>query len=201
MQTTCPSCHGSGPVIRHPCADCRGSGLVQKKVTRKVNIPAGVDDRTRLRLQGEGEPSPNGGPPGDCYCFIRVAEHPLFQRHGQDLICQIPISYSQAALGATIEVPTLDGPEKLTIPAGTQNGDVFSLRGHGMPDIRRHGRGDLLVQVDIEVPQAPLARARGRAAEIGRDRKYPRQSEKEDVFREIEGTVLIRIERSEHQTR
>ncbi len=151
MQTTCPACHGAGRVIPHPCGDCRGSGFVKKKITRKVDIPAGVDSRTRLRLQGEGEPSPNGGPPGDCYCFINVAEHPLFQRRGQDLLCEIPIGYSQAALGTTVEVPTLDGPEKLTIPAGTQNGEVFSLRGHGMPDLRRHGRGNLLVQVGIEV--------------------------------------------------
>ena len=113
LQTTCPACHGSGQVIRDACGGCRGAGYVQKKVTRKVDIPAGVDDRTRLRLQGEGEPSPNGGPPGDCYCFIHVAEHPLFQRRGQDLVCQVPISYPQAALGATIEVPTLDGREEL----------------------------------------------------------------------------------------
>ena len=109
LQTTCPSCHGSGQVIREACGTCRGSGYVQKKITRKVDIPAGVDDRTRLRLRGEGEPSPQGGPPGDCYCFIHVTEHPLFQRRGQDLICQVPINYPQAALGATIEVPTLDG--------------------------------------------------------------------------------------------
>jgi molecular chaperone DnaJ len=132
---------------------CRGSGFVQKKVTRKVDIPAGVDDRTRLRLQNEGEPSPNGGPPGDCYCFIRVEEHSLFQRKGQDLICLVPINYPQAALGATIEVPTLDKRENLTIPAGTQSGDVFTLKGRGMPDPRYHGRGDLLVQVYVEVPK------------------------------------------------
>ena len=154
MQTTCPSCHGSGQVIREPCGTCRGKAFVQKKITRKVEIPAGVDDRNRLRLSGEGEPSPNGGPPGDCYCVIHVAEHPLFQRRGQDLVCQVPINYPQAALGATIEVPTLDGRENLTIPAGSQNGDLFTLKGRGMPDPRYHGRGDLLVQVYIEVPQA-----------------------------------------------
>jgi molecular chaperone DnaJ len=152
VQTTCPSCHGSGHVIREACDGCRGAGYVQKKVTRKVDIPAGVDDRTRLRLAGEGEPSPNGGPAGDCYCFIHVAEHPLFQRRGQDLLCQVPINYPQAALGATLEVPTLDGRETLTIPAATQNGETFALRGRGMPDPRHHGRGDLIVQVHIEVP-------------------------------------------------
>jgi molecular chaperone DnaJ len=154
LQTTCPSCHGSGQVIREVCTACRGAAYVQKKVTRKIDIPAGVDDRTRLRLSGEGEPSPQGGPPGDCYCFISVAEHPLFQRRGQDLICQVPINYPQAALGATIEVPTLDARETLTIPAGTQSGEVFTLQGRGMPDPRYRGRGDLLVQVYIEVPKS-----------------------------------------------
>jgi molecular chaperone DnaJ len=140
-------------MIRDACNSCRGSGYVPKKVTRKVDIPAGVDDETRLRLTGEGEPSPNGGPPGDCYCFIHVTEHPLFQRKGQELLCQVPISYPQAALGANIDVPTLDGRENLTIPAGTQSGQVFTLKGRGMPDPRYRGRGDLHVQVYIEVPR------------------------------------------------
>jgi molecular chaperone DnaJ len=153
MQSTCPACHGNGQVIRDACGTCRGQGFIQKKFTRKVDIPAGVDDRNRLRLSGEGEPSPHGGPPGDCYCVIHVAEHPLFHRKGQDLICQVPINYPQAALGATIEVPTLDGRESLTIPPGSQNGDVFTLKGRGMPDPRYHGRGNLVVQVFVEVPQ------------------------------------------------
>src|SRR5262249_28051792 len=101
-----------------------------------------------------GEPSPSGGPPGDCYCIIQIAEHPLFQREGQHLICRVPITYPQAALGATIEVPTLDGPEEFKIPAGTQPGEVFKLRGRGMPDPRHRGTGDLLVQVNIEVPKS-----------------------------------------------
>jgi molecular chaperone DnaJ len=153
LQTTCPACHGHGRVIGEACGGCRGSGYVEKTVTRKVDIPAGVDDRTRLRLQGEGEPSPDGGPPGDCYCFIHVAEHPLFQRRGQDLFCEAPISYTQAALGATIEVPSLDGCKELWIPQGTQSGAVFTLKGLGMPDPRHRGRGNLLVQVSVEVPR------------------------------------------------
>ncbi len=152
LQTTCPACHGEGQVIREVCSECRGAAYVQKKVTRKVQIPAGVDDRTQLRLQSEGEPSPNGGPPGDCYCVIHVTEHPLFHRQGQNLVCQVPISYPQAALGATVEVPTLDGRENLSIPAGTQTGAVFTLKGRGMPDPRYRGRGNLLVQVQVEVP-------------------------------------------------
>ena len=151
MQTTCPSCKGAGKVIKEPCPDCRGGGYVKEKVVRKVDIPAGVDDQTRLRLSGEGEPSPDGGPPGDCYCFITVKKHPLFQRDGQTLICQAPISYSQAALGATIEVPTLDGPEELVIGKGTQSGEVFRMSGRGMPSPQYKGRGDMLVQVHVEV--------------------------------------------------
>ena len=153
LQTTCPSCHGSGSVIRHPCDGCGGSGFVLRRVTRKVNIPAGVDDDTQLRLQGEGEPSADGGPPGDCYCYLRVTAHPLFQRQGPHLLCQVPISFSQAALGATIDVPTLDGREQFQVPAGTQSGEVFTLKGRGMPDPRRRGRGDLLIQVHVEVPR------------------------------------------------
>ncbi|MGD0896733.1 MAG: molecular chaperone DnaJ [Thermoguttaceae bacterium] len=153
VQTGCPSCRGAGQVIREPCSACRGSGLVKHRVSRKVNIPAGVETGNQVRLDGEGEPSANGGPRGDCYCGIQVAEHPLFHREGRDLVCQVPITFSQAALGTTIDVPTLAGPEPLVIPAGTQPGDVFTLRGRGMPDLRRRGRGDLHVQVYVEVPK------------------------------------------------
>lgn len=153
LQTTCPSCHGSGAVIRQRCAACHGEGYVPKRVAREVKIPAGVDHQTRLRLAGEGDPSPDGGPPGDCYCFISIRPHPLFRREGPHLICEVPISYSQAALGASIEVPTLDGREELRIPPGTQPGEIFKLKGRGMPDPQHRGRGDLIVQVHIEVPK------------------------------------------------
>jgi len=153
VQTTCPGCRGAGVQIKEPCPTCRGAGQKRRKVEREVAIPAGVDENTRLRLNGEGEASQNGGPPGDCYVFIRVREHALFQREGQHLLCQIPISYSQAALGATIEVPTLDGREELNVPAGTQPGDVFKLRGRGMPHPRHRGRGDLIVHVALDVPR------------------------------------------------
>lgn len=153
MQITCPSCHGKGELIKKPCKSCRGEGYRIKPVMTEVNIPAGVDDGMRVRMPGQGEPSPNGGPPGDCYCFISLLEHPLFERQAQDLICRVPITYSQAALGVTLEVPTLNGREELAIPAGSHSGDVFRLRGRGMPDPRRRGLGDLVVQVNIEVPK------------------------------------------------
>jgi len=154
LQTTCPSCRGNGRVIRETCPACRGNGYVPRRVNRKVEIPAGVDNGTQLRLGGEGEPSPSGGPPGDCYCLIHVKEHPLFHRDGRELVCQVPITYSQASLGASISVPTLNGPEQIDVPPGTQPGDVFTLRGRGMPDVRPHrGRGDLHAQITIEVPK------------------------------------------------
>lgn len=153
MQTTCPACHGAGSTIGKPCRSCRGKGQKLRDVTTEVHIPAGVDDETRVRITGQGEPSPNGGPPGDCYCFITVKEHPLFDREGQHLVCRVPITYTQAALGCDLEVPTLDGRDEVTLPPGTQSGDVFRLHGQGMPDPRRRGRGDLLVQVTIEVPK------------------------------------------------
>ncbi|MCS7304934.1 MAG: molecular chaperone DnaJ [Thermoguttaceae bacterium] len=153
IQTTCPSCRGAGSVVRELCPECRGEGTVLRQVERQVHIPAGVDNDTRLRLEGEGDVSLQGGPPGDCYVFISVQEHPFFRREGQHLICQVPISYTQAVLGATIQVPTLEGNEQLEIPPGTHSGQVFRLRGRGMPDPRYRGRGDLLVEVVIEVPK------------------------------------------------
>ena len=153
IQTTCPKCRGAGVIITDPCRDCSGNGMVPQTVTRDIKVPAGVDNGTRLRLQGEGEKSPDGGPPGDCYVFITIKPHSLFHRDGQNLICRVPIGYAQAALGTEIEVPTLDGPEKIKIPAGTQNNDVITLRGRGMPVPRRSIAGDLLIQVYIEVPR------------------------------------------------
>lgn len=153
VQTTCPTCHGAGQVIVDPCSQCRGQGRVSKAVELNVPIPAGVDDGTRVRLTGEGEPSHDGGPPGDCYCFIRVKPHPLFKRDGINLFVEVPISYTQAALGATIEIPTLKGPDTLVIPAGTQSGELFRIRQRGMPSLRGGETGDLIVQTHVEVPK------------------------------------------------
>jgi len=153
VQTTCPACHGEGSSVTSPCRVCRGTGHVLKKVRTEVQIPAGVDEGMQIRIAGQGEPSPNGGPSGDCYCVVSVLPHPLFEREGQHLICRIPITYSQAVLGCTLEVPTLNGRGEVKVPRGTQSGTVFRLKGQGLPDPRVVGLGDLLVQVNIEVPQ------------------------------------------------
>lgn len=153
VQTTCPVCRGQGKIIVERCVDCHGRGYVAKPSEIEVSIPAGVDDGMRVRISGQGEPSPNGGPNGDCYCFISVRRHKLFHRDGQDLILQMPITYTQAALGAKIEVPSLTGAEALSIPRGTQSGEVFKIRGKGLPHPQGGRTGDLLVQTFIETPK------------------------------------------------
>ena len=153
IQTTCPACRGAGTVVRDKCPDCRGDGQKIEHVTLQVRIPAGVDTGMQLRLQGEGEPGAGGGPRGDLYVDIQVREHPLFRREGLHLTCQVPITFSQAALGTTLEVPVLDGRHELEVPAGTQPGEVFRLRGRGMPEPQGRGTGDLFVQVQVEVPK------------------------------------------------
>jgi molecular chaperone DnaJ len=154
VQTTCPTCHGEGSIVTVPCDECRGQGVIAGRVKKEIRIPAGVDDGMQVRVQGEGEPSPDaGGPPGDCYCFVSVKKHKLFQRDGNHLILQMPITYTQAALGATIDIPTLAGKDTLTVPKGTQSGEVFRIRGKGMPDVRGGGTGDLLVQTFVEIPK------------------------------------------------
>ena len=153
LQTTCPACRGAGSVIREKCPACGGAGLTEEQVERKVTIPAGVDNDVRVRLAGEGEPGALGGPPGDCYCAVVIEEHPFLMRDGRDLHCRVPVTFCQAALGATVEVPTLDGAKPLDIKRGTQPGDVIRVRGLGMPEIRGRGIGDLHVHVEVEVPK------------------------------------------------
>jgi molecular chaperone DnaJ len=153
VQTTCPACQGAGSVITEPCETCRGSGMVAERVKMSISIPPGVDDGMRVRYAGQGEPSPDGGPSGDCYCLVSVRKHNLFERDGDHLILRMPITYSQAALGATLEIPTLKGRRELVIAPGTQSGEVFRVRGCGMPDPRSGRTGDLLVQTYIEVPK------------------------------------------------
>ncbi|MDP4091865.1 MAG: molecular chaperone DnaJ [Bacillota bacterium] len=150
---TCDVCRGEGKVISDPCATCGGKGRVRKSVKIKVNIPAGIDDGQTISLRGEGEPGLKGGPAGDLYISVRVKPHALFQRQGNDVVCEMPITFVQAALGAEIEVPTLDGRVKYTVPEGTQTGSVFRLKGKGIPFIRGSGRGDEYIRVNVEVPK------------------------------------------------
>jgi molecular chaperone DnaJ len=153
VQTTCNACGGQGAIINDPCHACRGQGLVMARRKIDIDVPPGVDTGNRIRLQGEGEVGEHGAGRGDLYCLVRIKPHPLFQRDGPDLLCQIPIAFSQAALGAEIEVPTLSGKEKLELPRGVQHGQVFHLRGKGMPHVRGRGHGDLIVQCLLETPK------------------------------------------------
>ncbi|HSG71229.1 MAG TPA: molecular chaperone DnaJ [Planctomycetaceae bacterium] len=152
MQTTCPACRGEGKIVRQKCEDCRGSGFERQKIEETVTIPAGVDDGVQLCVQGEGEPGTPGAPRGDLYVEIHVKKHPMFERHDNHLICHVPISYTQAALGAEIEIPLLDGKELLTIPPGTQPGEMFKLKQKGLPALRSGRLGDLHVEIKLEVP-------------------------------------------------
>jgi len=165
LQTTCPACRGAGSVVKERCPACGGEGMTEEHVSRKVTIPAGVDRDVRVRLAGEGEPGAAGGPPGDCYCVIEIEDHPFLARDGKDLHCEVPVSFTQAALGATVDVPTLDGPKPLEITRGTQPGDVIRVRGLGMPEVRGRGVGDLHVHVHVEVPR----NVSGRAEELLRE--------------------------------
>jgi len=158
VQTTCPSCQGAGQVISDPCTDCRGRGYVREEVNLEVAIPAGIDDGMAVRLREQGEPSPDGGPAGDCHCVVKVRTHRLFQREADHMILRLPITFSQAALGAKIEVPTLTGRTELEIRKGTESGKVYRIRGRGMPNPHGGPSGDLLVQTYIEVPQKLTAR-------------------------------------------
>lgn len=152
IQQTCPSCHGQGQVITDPCLDCRGQGRVRESKKLTVKIPAGVDNGDRVRLSGEGEAGIHGGGTGDLYVQISVKKHPIFDRDEADLHCEVPISFSTAALGGTIEVPTLEGRVSLKIPAETQTGKVFRLRGKGIKSVRGYAAGDLLCKVVVETP-------------------------------------------------
>ena len=187
IERTCSACRGTGKIIRNPCKTCRGAGLVQKERTLNVDVPPGVEEGTRIRLSGEGAAGVNGGPPGDLYIFLSVAEHPIFQRDGHDLHCRAPVSFVTAALGGSIEVPTLDGGRaKVSIPEGTQPGRQFRLRGKGMPVLRSAQKGDLYVEVAVETPvkltkrQKELLRefeAESRSRHPARGRRLPGPAE------------------------
>lgn len=152
VQQTCPACKGAGTVISDPCEDCHGRGRVHKTKTLSVKVPAGVDEGDRIRLSGEGEAGRNGGPSGDLYVEIRVRPHKIFERIGADLSCEVPLSFAAATLGGEVELPTLDGNVSLKVPAGTQSGKVFRLRGKGVTTVRDARTGDLFARVAVETP-------------------------------------------------
>jgi molecular chaperone DnaJ len=165
---TCGHCQGDGSVLRDPCRTCSGSGAVRTTQTLNVRIPAGVDTGSRLKLRGEGETGYNGAPGGDLYVVLHVSEHALFTRNGVDVVCEVPISFTQAALGSEMDVPTVKGKVKLKIPAGTQSGNVFRLKGKGAPDLRGYAHGDGLVRVVVETPKKLTAKQRAVLEEFAR---------------------------------
>jgi molecular chaperone DnaJ len=152
IQQTCPKCHGTGKIIPTPCPSCSGAGRIKRNKTLEVKIPGGIDDGMRIRSSGNGEPGMNGGPPGDLYVEIRIKQHTVFQREGDDLHCEIPVSFAKAALGGDVEVPTLNGKASFTLPEGTQSGKTFRLRGKGIKGVRSGYAGDLFCHVVVETP-------------------------------------------------
>lgn len=193
IQQTCPGCQGAGEVVDQPCPACAGRGRVQRTKTLAVKVPPGVDEGDRIRLSGEGEAGHNGGPPGDLYVELRVRPHPIFERQGADLSCVIPVSFATAALGGSVDVPTLDGEVTLKVPPETQPGKVFRLRGKGVRPVRSGAVGDLYCRIDVEVPvnltaeQKRLLKAFNDAVGTDTDRHRPRsRSWKEGVKRFFE---------------
>jgi molecular chaperone DnaJ len=190
---TCHQCHGQGTIIETPCPACRGRGVVQRTRKIKIKIPPGVDTGARLRMAGEGESGARGGPPGDLYIYISVQLHPFFQRDGFDILCEVPVNMVQAALGDRIMVPTLDGKVELNIPAGTQSGSVFRIKGKGIPRLNGAGRGDQHVRVHVETPtsltekQKELLREFGRL--YGREPKGAREQDK-GFFKKVKDAFM-----------
>ncbi|MDE3028629.1 MAG: molecular chaperone DnaJ [Paracoccaceae bacterium] len=161
VERTCPACSGMGQIVKNPCRSCGGAGRIEKERALSVNIPAGVETGTRIRLAGEGEAGMRGGPTGDLYIFIEVREHPLFQRDGINLFCKVPVSMITAALGGDIEVPSIDGGRaRVKVPAGSQNGKQMRLRSKGMPALRGGGHGDMMIEMAVETPVNLTARQR-----------------------------------------
>lgn len=159
--TACPSCHGQGHRFTKACKQCSGTGRAPKRRVVTIKIPAGIHEGQAVRLRGEGEPGEDGSMRGDLHCYVRIEPHPFLQRHGNDLLCEVPISFTQAALGAKLEAPTLTGKSEVTIPAGTQHGELLRLSGMGMPDIRTRRRGDQIIRILIEIPRKLNAKQEG----------------------------------------
>jgi molecular chaperone DnaJ len=187
VERTCPTCSGRGQIIKNPCRSCAGAGRVRKDRSLNVNIPAGVETGTRIRLAGEGEAGLRGGPSGDLYIFIEVAAHPIFERDSQNLYCRIPVSFSTAALGGEIEAPTLDGGRtRVKVPAGVQSGKQLRLRGKGMPALRGAVAGDLYIELAVETPVNLSTRQRELLREFDELSK-DNHPEGQDFFSRVKG--------------
>jgi len=191
IQQTCPNCHGTGKIIPEPCTTCAGQGRIKKTKTLEVKIPAGINEGMRIRSSGNGEPGPNGGPPGDLYIEIRIKQHDIFERDGDDLHCTVPVPMTQAALGGLIEVPTLVGKVEIELPEGTQHGKTFRLRGKGIKGIRSSYPGDLYCHVTLETPikltehQRKLLKELDESLRKGGDRHSPNSKSWTDRVKDL----------------
>ena len=189
IERTCPTCGGRGEIIENPCTVCAGSGRVTRERSLSVNVPAGVEDGTRIRLSGEGEAGLRGGPAGDLYIFLAVKPHPFFQREGADLYCRVPISLVQAALGGDFTVPTVDGSEaKVKVPEGTQSGKQFRIKDKGMPVLRSRDFGDLYIQAVVETPQNLTRRQRELLLEFEAESSHKTHPESTGFFAKMKET-------------
>ncbi len=185
IASTCSSCQGQGRVISDPCTKCKGETRVVRERTIEVSVPAGVEDGTRIRYQEQGDAGLNSGPAGDLYVILHVNAHPFFEREGKDLYCSVPISFSQAALGAEIMVPTLEGEHKLKIPEGTQSGTTIRLRGKGVPALQASGKGDLFVRIKVQTPQKMTKRQRELLEELGSTAPIENKPEPRSLFAKV----------------
>ena len=186
IERACPTCQGVGRVIQNPCRVCRGEGRVRKQKTLSVNIPAGVDEGTRIRLSGEGDAGPRGGPRGDLYIFLSIKPHRIFRRDGLHIHCRVPIPMTVATLGGTLEVPTLDGGRaRLTVPRGTQSGKRFRLRGKGLPAMRGAGHGDMYIECEVETPVNLTAKQKALLKEFAKEASARTNPQSEGFFTKV----------------
>jgi molecular chaperone DnaJ len=182
---TCPSCQGTGRVISDPCGKCKGEARVMRERTIDVNVPPGVEDGTRIRYQEQGDAGPNGVPAGDLYVVLRVKPHSFFEREGKDLYCSVPISFSQAALGSDVVIPTLDGDHKVKIPEGTQTGTTIRLRGKGLPALQSSGKGDLFVRIRVQTPSRLTRRQKELLEELAATSAVENKPEPRSLFDKV----------------
>jgi molecular chaperone DnaJ len=182
---TCPTCQGSGRVISDPCGKCKGEARVMRERTVDVSVPPGVEDGTRIRYQEQGDSGPNGAPAGDLYVVLRVKPHSFFEREGKDLYCSVPISFSQAALGSEIIIPTLDGEHRLKVPEGTQSGTTFRIRGKGLPALQSSGKGDLFVRIRVQTPSRLNKRQKELLEELGTTFTMENKPEPRSLFDKV----------------